>query len=54
MLRLIKPKYFMPIHGEYRMQRMHMKLANDCGIPEKTVSLWIMVMFLPYVQMKQV
>ncbi|MEW9182433.1 ribonuclease J1 [Bacillus mycoides] len=35
MLRLIKPKYFMPIHGEYRMQRMHMKLANDCGIPEE-------------------
>ena len=34
-LRLIKPKYFMPIHGEYRMQRMHMKLANDCGIPEE-------------------
>lgn len=35
MLRLMKPKYFMPIHGEYRMQRMHMKLANDCGIPEE-------------------
>ena len=35
MLRLIKPKYFMPIHGEYRMQRMHMNLANDCGIPEE-------------------
>ncbi|ENQ3079455.1 ribonuclease J1 [Bacillus sp. WLY-B-L8] len=35
MLRLIKPKYFMPIHGEYRMQRMHAKLANDCGIPEE-------------------
>ncbi|PGA98281.1 ribonuclease J1 [Bacillus toyonensis] len=35
MLRLIKPKYFMPIHGEYRMQRMHMNIANDCGIPEE-------------------
>lgn len=35
MLRLIKPKYFLPIHGEYRMQRMHAKLANDCGIPEE-------------------
>ncbi|HDX9576646.1 TPA: ribonuclease J [Bacillus pseudomycoides] len=35
MLRLIKPKYFMPIHGEYRMQRMHAKLATDCGIPEE-------------------
>ena len=35
MLRLIKPKYFMPIHGEYRMQRTHMNIANDCGIPEE-------------------
>ncbi|MEH7451714.1 MULTISPECIES: ribonuclease J1 [Bacillaceae] len=35
MLRLMKPKYFMPIHGEYRMQRMHAKLAMDCGVPEE-------------------
>jgi ribonuclease J len=32
MLRLIKPKFFMPIHGEFRMQRMHNKLAQDCGV----------------------
>jgi ribonuclease J len=32
MLRLIKPKYFMPIHGEYRMQVEHTKLAHDCGV----------------------
>ncbi|OIJ12114.1 ribonuclease J [Anaerobacillus arseniciselenatis] len=35
MLRLIKPKYFMPIHGEYRMLKMHVKLAVDCDIPEE-------------------
>ncbi|WP_106497770.1 ribonuclease J1 [Lentibacillus sp. Marseille-P4043] len=32
MLRLIKPKYFMPIHGEFRMQVEHTKLAKACGI----------------------
>ena len=33
MLRLIKPEYFMPMHGEYRMLKSHAQLAESCGIP---------------------
>lgn len=32
MLNLMKPKYFLPIHGEFRMQRRHAVLAESVGI----------------------
>lgn len=35
MLRIIKPEYFMPMHGEYRMLKRHAELGVMCGIPEE-------------------
>lgn len=35
MLRLIKPEYLMPIHGEYRMLKEHVDLAVSCGVLEE-------------------
>ena len=33
MIRLFKPEYFAPYHGEYRMLKMHTDIAVDCNIP---------------------
>ena len=38
MHRLTRPKFFMPIHGEYRHLKMHAKLAESMGMPEKNIS----------------
>ena len=35
MLRIIKPKYFMPMHGEFRMLKQHANIAKLCDIPEE-------------------
>jgi len=34
MLQLTRPRYFVPIHGEYRHLVRHRKLAQDVGLPE--------------------
>ena len=35
MIRLIKPKYLMPFHGEYRMLKKHANIGISCGIPKE-------------------
>ncbi|EJW15543.1 ribonuclease J [Paenibacillus alvei] len=37
MLNLMKPKYFIPIHGEYRMLRHHADLAEAVGIERENI-----------------
>lgn len=34
MLTLLKPKFFIPVHGEYRHLMQHAKLAKELGVPE--------------------
>lgn len=37
MLALVKPKYFIPVHGEYRMLVKHAELGKFMGVPAKNV-----------------
>lgn len=37
MIRLLKPEYLMPIHGEYRMLKEHADLAKQCGVKEENI-----------------
>jgi len=39
MLNLMKPEYFIPIHGEYRMLRHHGLLGEQVGIPKENIFL---------------
>ena len=34
---LVKPRYFMPVHGEYRHLKQHANLANKLGMPMENI-----------------
>lgn len=36
---LVKPKFFIPVHGEYRHLKQHGELAMKLGLPEKNIYL---------------
>ncbi|AEF94328.1 Ribocuclease J [Desulfotomaculum nigrificans CO-1-SRB] len=37
MINLIRPKFFIPVHGEYRMLKKHADLAKELGIPSENI-----------------
>ncbi len=39
MINLTRPKYFIPIHGEFRHLVLHSRLAKQVGIPEENILL---------------
>ncbi|WP_078554583.1 ribonuclease J [Bacillus alkalicellulosilyticus] len=40
MLNVMKPEYFIPIHGEFRMQVAHKQLAVEVGVKEENIFLF--------------
>jgi len=38
-LRLIQPKFFLPVHGEYNHIAKHAKTAVECGVDERNILL---------------
>ena len=37
MLKAVRPKYFVPIHGEYRHLVKHARLAEECGVEKDNI-----------------
>jgi len=41
MLRLVNPKFFLPVHGEYNHVMKHKETGMMCGVPERNILLMI-------------
>jgi ribonuclease J len=39
MIKLTRPSYFLPVHGEYRHLILHSRVAKEVGIPEENILL---------------
>ncbi|WP_019152732.1 ribonuclease J [Robertmurraya massiliosenegalensis] len=39
MINMMNPKYFVPVHGEYRMLKAHSKIAKECGITDDRIAM---------------
>jgi ribonuclease J len=39
MIKLTQPRYFLPVHGEFRHLVLHSRLAKEVGIPEENILL---------------
>ena len=39
MFSILRPEYFTPIHGEFRMLKAHCEIAVDMGVPQQNVNL---------------
>jgi ribonuclease J len=39
MLRLVNPKFFLPIHGEYNHVMAHKETGMMCGVPERNIHI---------------
>jgi len=39
MIKIIRPKFFLPIHGQYSMLVSHAELAKEVGLPEKNIAI---------------
>ncbi len=37
LIKIIKPRFFLPIHGQYSMLMANAEIAESCGVPEKNI-----------------